>query len=275
MGSAPKQPPPPAICWKWPWDALRNPVTAAQNPHGVSPCDSPDPPLLLKTLHNLGSFVATNVFGGGPPEKATAGAQNGSLRVDAPGGGGRRVRPLSPEEQGEAEQRAFAAALASGKEATVLEFYSPRCRLCSSLLDLVLEVERRNSDWVSFALADAENEKWLPEEECPTSRLLQFMHCYLGNDLEEPRLEAFLDTWFSGAQQRNLPDLHLRMSPCFSIHVVHYDIKYVPCFVLLDKHGRALAKTGVPASRRHVIAGLSHLLKLKRPQGCKNSDENL
>ena len=58
-----------------------------------------------------------------------------------------------------------------------------------------------------------------------------------------------------------------------NVQLVHYDIKYVPCFVLLDKHGRALAKTGVPTSRLHVIAGLYHLLKLKQPSihGEKNS----
>lgn len=55
------------------------------------------------------------------------------------------------------------------------------------------------------------------------------------------------------------------------VQLLHYDIKYVPCFVLLDKHGRALAKTGVPTSRLHVIAGLSHLLKLKQPQ--KNDEK--
>ncbi|GMN35342.1 hypothetical protein TIFTF001_005238 [Ficus carica] len=120
-------------------------------------------------------------------------------------------RSLNPEEQGEAEHRAFASALASGKEATVLEFYSPKCRLCNSLLNFVLEIEGRNSDWLNIVMVDAENEKWLPE-------------------------------------------------------LLHYDIRYVPCFVLLDKKGRALAKTGVPSSRLHVIAGLSHLLKMKRPQ---------
>lgn len=118
---------------------------------------------------------------------------------------------LSSEEQGEAEQRALASALASGKEATVVEFYSPKCRLCNSLLNLVLELEKRNSEYVNIVMADAENEKWLPE-------------------------------------------------------LLYYDIRYVPCFVLLDNHGRALAKTGIPSSRLHVVAGLSHLLNMKRPQ---------
>ncbi|KAL9324066.1 hypothetical protein ACSQ67_008923 [Phaseolus vulgaris] len=48
--------------------------------------------------------------------------------------------------------------------------------------------------------------------------------------------------------------------------LLNYDVSYVPCFVLLDNNGKALAKTGVPSSRLHVIAGLSHLLKMKRPQ---------
>lgn len=49
------------------------------------------------------------------------------------------------------------------------------------------------------------------------------------------------------------------------MQLLHYDINYVPCFVLLDKDGKALAKTGVPSSRLHVVAGISHLLKMKRP----------
>ncbi|KAH9758397.1 Thioredoxin domain-containing protein [Citrus sinensis] len=99
-----------------------------------------------------------------------------------------KKRILSPEEQGEAEQRAFASALASRKEATVIEFYSPKCSLCNSLIAFVTEVESRNSNWLNIVMADAENEKWLPE-------------------------------------------------------LLHYDINYVPCFVLLDKDGKALGKT--------------------------------
>ncbi|XP_010917687.2 uncharacterized protein [Elaeis guineensis] len=206
MGAAPK--PPPLLCWKWPWDLNPNPQTP-------NPCGSLDAPWLFRSLQNLGS-LAHNLL-----QSATAAASRGgtSLFAVSTAGPRREKTPsLSREEQGEAEHRALASALASGKEATVIEFYSPKCRLCNSLLDLVLEVEARNSQWVSFVLADAENERWLPE-------------------------------------------------------LVHYDIKYVPCFVLLDKHGRALAKTGVPTSRLHVIAGLYHLLKLKQPSihGEKNS----
>ncbi|KAK8466802.1 hypothetical protein PHAVU_008G161700 [Phaseolus vulgaris] len=104
--------------------------------------------------------------------------------------------------QSKVEQRAFASALASGKEATLVEFYSTKCRLCNSLLKFVSEVETRNSHWVNIVMAD----------------------------------------------------------------LLNYDVSYVPCFVLLDNNGKALAKTGVPSSRLHVIAGLSHLLKMKRPQ---------
>lgn len=44
-----------------------------------------------------------------------------------------------------------------------------------------------------------------------------------------------------------------------------YEINYVPCFVLLDLQGTALAKTGVPYSRVHVLKGLSYLLESMRP----------
>lgn len=49
------------------------------------------------------------------------------------------------------------------------------------------------------------------------------------------------------------------------LQVVQYEINYVPCFVLLDSHGTALAKTGVPYSRSHVLKGLSYLLESMRP----------
>ncbi|GAB2291375.1 hypothetical protein Dimus_025633 [Dionaea muscipula] len=74
-----------------------------------------------------------------------------------------RKAGLGPDEQAEAEQRALASALMSGKEATVIEFYSPKCALCNSLLKFVMEVENRNSDWLHIVLADAGNDKWLPE----------------------------------------------------------------------------------------------------------------
>ncbi|KAJ9175167.1 hypothetical protein P3X46_013746 [Hevea brasiliensis] len=203
MGPAPKQP---SFCLKWPWDV-------EQHPKNPNVCTF-EVPWLFKSFHTLGSiaFNSLNSIAKSSNSwlhtfnavKLDAGtSQNNSLKLQR--------KHLTLEEQGEAEQRAFASALATGKEATVLEFYSPKCRLCNSLLNFVLEVESRNSSWLNVVMADAENEKWLPE-------------------------------------------------------LLHYDIRYVPCFVLLDKNGRALAKTGVPSSRLHVIAGLSHLLKLKRPQ---------
>ncbi|XP_078172467.1 thioredoxin superfamily protein [Carex rostrata] len=185
--------PSPLICWKWPFSPNPNP-----NPIPASCGDPRDLPWLFKSLKTLGS-LAQGLLIADPLSSSSV-----SVGVTA---SPQRLRAAA---QGEAEQRALAAALKSGKEATVLEFYSPKCRLCNSLLGLVLDLERKNEDWVSFVFADAENEQWLPE-------------------------------------------------------LLHYDIKYVPCFVLLDKNGKAIAKTGVPTSRQHVIAGLYHLLKLKRP----------
>ncbi|CAN0922197.1 Thiol:disulfide interchange protein TxlA homolog [Linum grandiflorum] len=181
--AAPPKPKHPLFCLSWPWD--QNHKTSP------SPC-SYDGPWLFKSLSTLGSIALKSI---------------NSVSNPSANGKGKR----SPEEQAEAEQRAFASALASGKEATVLEFYSPKCMLCNSLVNFVSEVERRNSDWVNIVMADAENEQWLPEV------------------------------------------------------LLHYDIKYVPCFVMVDKNGNALGKTGVPSSRLHVVAAISHLLKLKRP----------
>ncbi|KAI3465391.1 hypothetical protein Pfo_022054 [Paulownia fortunei] len=194
MNSAPKHP---IFCLKWPWDNHQH----QNNPHNPknSPCTL-DTPWLFKSFKNLGT-VTFNFMN----SAVSTSSQSNPFRFN------QKRKILSPEEQGEAEQRAFAAALESGKEATVLEFYSPKCRLCNSLLSFVMEVENRNSDWLNIVMADAENDNWLPE-------------------------------------------------------LLHYDIKYVPCFVLLDKYGKALAKTGVPNSRLHVIAGVSNLLKMKRPQ---------
>ncbi|KAK9271086.1 hypothetical protein L1049_026675 [Liquidambar formosana] len=204
MDSIPKQP---LFCLKWPWDVHYNP----KNPNM---CNF-EAPWLFKSLQNLGS-IAFNLLNSvskssNPwiktikPFQLDTGTSLNTVSKSA-------KTVLTPGEQGEAEHRALASALASSKEATVIEFYSPKCRLCNSLLDFVLEVEGRNSEWLNIVMADAENEKWLPE-------------------------------------------------------LLHYDIRYVPCFILLDKYGRAIAKTGVPSSRLHVIAGLTHLLKMKgRPK---------
>lgn len=203
MDSFPKHP---LFCLKWPWDAH-------QNPKNPNTCNL-ETPWLFKSLQTLGSvafsFVNSMSMSKSPhPWMKNAFELHGKPRISSKNSL-KTIKVLTPEEQGEAEQRALASALASGKEATILEFYSPKCRLCNSLLNFVLEVENRNSDWLNIAMADAENEKWLPE-------------------------------------------------------LLHYDIRYVPCFVLLDKYGRALAKTGVPSSRLHVVAGVSHLLKMKCP----------
>lgn len=145
--------PAPLLCWKWkwPWD----PQTHSPDPN---PCGKLDAPWLFKSLQTLAS-LAQNLILLHPPaaDSSSLGASASPTRREDPAGS------LSREEQGEAEHRALALALASGKEATVLEFYSPKCRLCNSLLDLVLRLEARNSDWVSFVFADAENEMWLPE----------------------------------------------------------------------------------------------------------------
>ncbi|CAK7347602.1 unnamed protein product [Dovyalis caffra] len=212
MGPVPKQP---LFCPKWPWDVDQH----AKNPNACTF----EIPWLLRSLQSLGS-VALNSL------NSISKSSNSWITNFNPTNLGARTgqdnclknhkRVLTPDEQGCAEQRAFASALASGKDATVLEFYSPKCRLCNSLLNFVLEVEGRNSSWLDVVMADAENEKWLPE-------------------------------------------------------LLHYDIKYVPCFVLLDKNGRALAKTGIPSSRLHVVAGLSHLVKIKRPQNNSVGPVNL
>ncbi|KAK4795335.1 hypothetical protein SAY86_013329 [Trapa natans] len=194
----------PFFCFSLPWDSPLKPTRATS-----STCEY-DTPWIFKSLHSMGSLAVSffnsvsksNLPQGQSPKPFWAGWGDGAPKP--------RSRRLSPGVQGEAEQRAFASALASQKEATVIEFYSPKCKLCNSLLNFVLDVEGRNKDWLNIVMADAENEMWLPE-------------------------------------------------------LLHYDIRYVPCFVILDKQGRALAKTGVPTSRLHVIAGISHLLRLKRP----------
>ncbi|XP_061371233.1 thioredoxin-like protein HCF164, chloroplastic [Gastrolobium bilobum] len=196
----PKQP---AFCLKWPWDATNQ---SAINPN---PCNF-EGPWPFKSLASIAfNFVASLSNSSTPhsPNSFNKISHANNLNL-----GKKKITPSAgAADQAEAEQRAFASALASGKEATVLEFYSPKCRLCNSLLSFVSDVETRNSDWLNIVMADAENEKWLPE-------------------------------------------------------LLNYDVRYVPCFVLLDNKGRALAKSGVPNSRLHVIAGLSHLLKMKRPQ---------
>ncbi|TVU03061.1 hypothetical protein EJB05_51389 [Eragrostis curvula] len=192
--------PPPLVCFKWPWSP--NPQSGPSS--SPSPCGDLELPWLFKSIRTLAQGL---LIAGDLPSPASAG-YGGGVR------GRKRQTGVAAVEadRGDVEQRALAAALASGRPATVLEFYSPRCRLCASLQGLVAELEEGAGGSASFVLADAEDDRWLPE-------------------------------------------------------LLHYDIRYVPCFVLLDKHGRALAKTGVPTSRQHVIAGLHHLLKMEQPSG--------
>ncbi|KAK1392486.1 Thioredoxin-like protein HCF164, chloroplastic [Heracleum sosnowskyi] len=178
----------PLICFKWPWDNI-----TTQTPQNPNSCKF-ETPWLFKSMLSLTS-LASNLI-------TSISKSQIQLKYE---------RKLNGEQQAELEQRAFACALSSNKEATVLEFYSPKCRLCSSLVGFVDEIEKRNEDWLNVVMADAENDMWLPE-------------------------------------------------------LLHYDVRYVPCFVLLDKNGMALAKTGVPSSRLHVVAGVSHLVKMKSPQ---------
>lgn len=152
MSSTPKQP---FFCFKWPWDV---------DPKNSSGC-SFEGPWLFKSLQNVGAFASNfvnKVSESSPPWINTF----KPLQFDASTSANKTSlsrKTLTPEEQGEAESRAFALALSSGKEATVIEFYSPKCRLCNSLLDFVLEMEARNSQWLNIVMADAENDKWLPE----------------------------------------------------------------------------------------------------------------
>lgn len=133
MNSAPKHP---IFCVKWPWDNNPNPNNK------TLPCTL-DTPWLFKSFKNL-STAAFNLI-----NSAANGPQDSKKREQ--------------QAQGEAEQRAFAAALATAKDATLLEFYSPKCRLCNSLLPFVMEIDNRNSDWLNIVMADAENDIWLPE----------------------------------------------------------------------------------------------------------------
>ncbi|KAK4599548.1 hypothetical protein RGQ29_009551 [Quercus rubra] len=155
MGSSSKQP---LFCLKWPWDTQ-------QNPKSTNLCTF-DSPWIFKSLQNLGS-VAFNLITSVSKSSYPSLSSNKPFQFDAGTNQSKSLKSrklnLTPEDQAEAEQTAFASALATGKEATVIEFYSPKCRLCNSLVDFVSEVEGRNLDWLNIVMADAENEKWLPE----------------------------------------------------------------------------------------------------------------
>jgi hypothetical protein len=145
--------PSPFVCFKWPWGPSPSP-SATPSP---SPCGDLELPWLFKSIHTVaqGLLIAGDLPS---PSPSTASAGHGArLWKRHPG-------PAAVEaDRGDAEQRALAAALVSGKAATVLEFYSPRCRLCSSLQGLVRELEDGDDASASFVLADAEDDRWLPE----------------------------------------------------------------------------------------------------------------
>mgnify|MGYP000317727942 CR=1 FL=1 len=88
---------------------------------------------------------------------------------------------LTWQEQGAAEQRALALALSSQKPATILEFYSPNCTLCRSLLPSILHVESENSSWLNVVMADVENKLWLPEVS-PYLWAFPYIYCLLVSD---------------------------------------------------------------------------------------------
>ncbi|KAJ4837692.1 hypothetical protein Tsubulata_050191 [Turnera subulata] len=148
----------PLFCLKWPWDVDQQPKTS-------SSCTF-EAPWLFRSLQTLGSIAFNSFNSVSNNSNSWLNALNPIKLVDGtgkPNGLKSRRKVLTPVDQGESEQRAFASALASGKEATVLEFYSPKCRLCNSLFNFVSEVEGRNSSWLNIVMADSENEKWLPE----------------------------------------------------------------------------------------------------------------
>ncbi|KAF6160599.1 hypothetical protein GIB67_019539 [Kingdonia uniflora] len=151
-----------SFCLKWPWDIHQNPNSCTF-----------ETPFLINSIQTIG-LLAYNLFNSATQTldhtiKSLNPNQIPNLTIKPT----KKKQHLSPEEQGEAEHRALASALASGKEATIIEFYSPKCRLCTSLLDLVMQMEARNSEWLSIVMADAENENWLPE-----SRSMVPWECY-------------------------------------------------------------------------------------------------
>lgn len=148
-----------SFCIKWPWDSLNPNPKISQTPN---PCNF-EPPWLFKSLQNLGSFAfnfANSISNSSISQTPNSSKPDQKLILTW---NKKEKKASGDAKQAEAEQRAFAAALESGKEATLLEFYSPKCRLCNSLLGFVLEMETRNAQWLNVVMADAENQKWLPE----------------------------------------------------------------------------------------------------------------
>ncbi|TVU03065.1 hypothetical protein EJB05_51393, partial [Eragrostis curvula] len=149
MGAAAK--PLPLVCFKWPW----SPNSQSAPSPSPSPCGDLELPWLFKSIRTLAQGL---LIAGDLPSPASAG-YGGGVR-----GRKRQTGVVAVEaDHGDVEQRALAAALASGRPATVLEFYLPRCRLCASLQGLVAELEDSAGGSASFVLADAEDDRWLPE----------------------------------------------------------------------------------------------------------------
>lgn len=89
--------------------------------------------------------------------------------------------------------------------------------------------------------------------------------CHNAEDDDDDTYPGWLST-----QQDEFEGNPLNCEVCWDqgdgwVQVLLYDITYVPCFVLLDSQGNALAKTGVPHSRLHVLRGLSYMLESMRP----------
>lgn len=171
MNPSPKQTP--LICFKWPWD---NTTQTPQNPNNQTSCKF-ETPWLFKSMHSLTSLASSFITS----------ISNPQIQI-------KNNIKLSGDQQAELEQRAFACALASNKEATVLEFYSPKCRLCGSLVGFVDEIEKRNKDWLNVVMADAENDKWLPE-------VCSWFSC--GNLNTRAHVEIFIirHMWFSSLRR--------------------------------------------------------------------------
>lgn len=170
MGAARTGKPPPLVCFKWPWSPNPDP-TPSPSP-SPSPCGDLELPWLFKSIRNLAQGLL--IAGDLPPSPASSAAAGGR------GLWGRQRRSTGAAavvvveaDRGDAEQRALAAALATGSPATVLEFYSPRCRLCASLQGLVREIEDGAGGSASFVLADAEDDRWLPEVRAPLAIFLE------------------------------------------------------------------------------------------------------
>ncbi|VAI05246.1 unnamed protein product [Triticum turgidum subsp. durum] len=149
MGTAAK--PPPFVCFKWPWGPSLNGSPSAS----PSPCGDLERPWLFKSISTVAQGLA--IAGDIPSASSGSGGHGARLWKRHPG-----TAPMEAD-RGDAEQRALAAALVSARATTVLEFYSPRCRLCSSLQGLVRELEDGGNASASFVLADAEDDRWLPE----------------------------------------------------------------------------------------------------------------